>query len=49
MIYIYTKTLAIWSYNCRSFELLNKISRYARRRGQIDKLENKIEHLSLNL
>ena len=27
----------------------NKISRYARRRGQIDELENKIEHLNLNL
>jgi len=28
---------------------INKISRYARRRGQIDELEKKIEHLSLNL
>jgi hypothetical protein len=28
---------------------INKISRYARRRGQIDELENKIEHLNLNL
>jgi hypothetical protein len=46
---ICVKILAIYCYNCQSFELLNKINGYARRRSQIDELENKIEYISVNL